>query len=120
MWIDFRLSFYRLRLYLLNSSWVLTIAGFLSGVIAGGFIGWVVGRLLFPASSGQIFLVRAGRAALPLTLRATMVPAVLAGVGLSIVISLFFGAPLWPLAVLSGTVIAVTVGLLFGLSSALM
>ncbi|MBD9391872.1 hypothetical protein [Acidovorax sp. ACV01] len=103
----------------LNSAWGPMFIGALAGAFVGAAIGWALGRLWFPASSGQVFVVRAGRSALLLTLRAALAPALLAGIGLSILAAVSFGASAWPYAVLSGAMVAVAVGLLFGLGSAL-
>lgn len=74
---------------------------------------------MFPSASGTLFVVRAGKAAVPLTLQAALVPSVLIGLGFSFAIALVGGAPLWPEPLLSGAVVALAVGLLFGLGAAL-
>jgi hypothetical protein len=103
----------------LKSSWSFALLGALGGAALGFCVGWAVGRLLFPAISGNVFVVRAGAAALPLTLRASLVASVLAGLGLSVGSAFFFGAAVWPSAVLSGAAVAIAVGLFFGLGAAL-
>jgi hypothetical protein len=50
-----------------------SIAGLIGGVAIGWCIGELVGRLLFPASSGNKMIAKWGSAALPLTLKGNIV-----------------------------------------------
>jgi len=63
-------------------------AGVLFGAGIGLASGVVFGRLVFPASSGNAVVVRAGSAALPKTLFAALVPSLIVGAGIAVVTSL--------------------------------
>ena len=102
-----------------HSSWGIVFFGLLTGALAGGLIGRGIGRRVFLASTGEVFVALAGRSALPLTLRAALIPAILAAVVLNVAVALFVGAPLWSSAIVS-VAFAVPVGLFFGFGSALL
>lgn len=108
-----------LGLYFASNSWVLIAVGLLVGAVSGAVMGKLLGWVMFPSASGTLFVVRAGKAAVPLTLQAALVPSVLIGLGFSLAIALVGGAPLWPEPLLSGAVVALAVGLLFGFGAAL-
>lgn len=99
--------------------WALVLLGLVAGAIAAGLLGIGIGRKAFPATAGQVFVVLAGRSALPLTLRAAVVPAVIAVVAVNVAGSLLVGAPLL-FAVLASAPVAVLVGVVFGYGSALL
>lgn len=50
-----------------------SIAGLIGGIAVGWCIGTLVGRLLFPASSGNTMIAKWGPASLPLTLKGNIV-----------------------------------------------
>ena len=52
---------------------VASIAGLIGGAAIGWCIGSIVGRLLFPASSGNTMIAKWGPASLPLTLKGNIV-----------------------------------------------
>jgi hypothetical protein len=100
----------------LSSSYV--IAEIAAGSFGGFGAGSILARILFPVQPGHVFVVRRARNALPLTLRAALVPfiitafcavAIIAAVGLS------------PLStgLLVGTLVAVLIGCVIGCASAL-
>jgi len=104
-----------------NASWWLIALGVVVGLMVGLLAGKALGHALTPASApGQVLVVLAGRTALPLTLRAALIPAALVGLGLSAATAFAFGTPMWPDALLAGLSTAVAVGLIFGLGSALL
>ena len=104
-----------------NASWWLIALGVVMGLVVGLLAGKALGHLLIPASApGQVLVVRAGRSALPLTLRAALIPAALVGLGLSAAAAFAFGTPMWPGALLTGLSTAIAIGLIFGLGSALL
>ena len=70
-----------------------------ASTIVGMFFGALAGRLMFPAGRGHLRVIRAGRSALPTTLRATIVSGLL-GALLSLAAAwLLAGVPPSPLLV---------------------
>jgi hypothetical protein len=106
-------------LWRVNSPWSGVLLGLVAGAVTGGILGRVIGRSTFPASSGQALVVPAGRAALPFTLRASLISSALAGAALSFAVALLFDAQLLPV-VLTALCFATIVGLIFGFGAALL
>lgn len=105
-------------LYRAGLSGLYVSAGAGAGGLGGFGAGSILARILFPARPGHVFVVRRERRALPLTLRAGLVPsiitalcavAVIAAVGLS---SLCTG-------LLVGCLAAISIGCVIGCASAL-
>jgi len=104
---------YRARLSVLPVVGGIAVAG-----LVGMAAGWIFARAYFPARPGHVFVVRRGRSALPLTLRAALIPSLTLGVFAAVTITLLGFSPLGT-GLLIGTVVAASVGCVFGSGSAL-
>lgn len=91
-----------------------------ASTIVGMFFGALAGRLMFPAGRGHLRVIRAGRSALPTTLRATIVPGLL-GALLSLASAWFLaGVPPSPLLVGVALLPALVVATLVAFAAALL
>jgi hypothetical protein len=96
-----------------NVPW--SIAGFVVGGITGFGIGLALGLLIFPASSGQVIIVKLGPGALAATLRGTLLGAVISGlVAAAIPAGLFGQSPKLMMFASIGCGIGVVVGAVLG------
>ena len=104
---------YRARLPILAIVGGIALAG-----LVGMTAGWIFARAYFPARPGHVFVVRRGRSALPLTLRAALIPSVILGVLVAATITLLGYSP-FGTGLLVGTVVAASFGCVVGSCSAL-
>jgi hypothetical protein len=93
-------------------------AGVALAALGGIGIGWIFARAYFPARPGHVFVVLRERNALPLTLRATLIPSLILSISAAVTITLVGLSPLGA-GLLVGTVVAISVGCLIGTASAL-
>ncbi len=89
------------------------------GAILGLIIGMVLSRILFPATQGNVVVVKVGTASLPQTFKAALGAAVPASILASILCALVLHAPImqgvWP-AVVTGSIIGICWALLASLT----
>lgn len=107
-----------LCVFLAGSGFVVALCAFLGGCVVGYVVGLFMGRAMFPASKGNLLVVKVGRSAIPWTLKAAILPAVVASLlgatGTLLMIGgdpliVFFAAPA------AGIVSAIVYGLLAAL-----
>lgn len=95
----------------------------LGALLPGGLVGFVigtgVGRLLYPAAEGNVLVVKAGQAALPVTLKAALAGAISSSILVAASLAMF-ATPGQRLIVFAGGVLAgIIVGILWGSAAAL-
>jgi hypothetical protein len=105
-------------LYRARLSGLQIVTGLAVAALVGIGIGSIFARTFFPVRPGHVFVVRRERSALPLTLRAALIPSLIAAVSAAVTITLLGLSPLGA-ALLIGAVVATSVGCLFGSGSAL-
>jgi len=86
--------------WLLQHEIVLSAITALGGGVVGYITGMLIGRIVFPATSDNIVVAKAGVASLPLTLKGGIPGAIIASVLVSVLASLIMKNPimagLWP------------------------
>jgi len=104
-----------------NQSWWLTLAAFVIGAVVCWFLARRIGPLVFPATQfDDIFVVKAGTSAIPLTLKAAFIGSSTALIFCNFLYAFILGGP--SLFVSTGvivTLISLIVGGLWGMLSAL-
>lgn len=60
---------------------------FFGGAVMGWIIGTLVGKIIFPATSGNVVITKVGVGSLPMTLRGNVVAALLSGLAVSVLIA---------------------------------
>jgi hypothetical protein len=105
-------------LYRAGLSSLQIVAGVALAALGGIAIGWIFSRTYFPARPGHVFVVRRESSALPLTLRAALIPSVVLGASAAATMALLGLSPLRA-GLLVATGVATLVGCLIGSASAL-
>jgi hypothetical protein len=105
-------------LHHVGASWPRISGGVIMGAIGGAGSGSMFARTFFPARPGHMFVVRRESSALPLTLRATLIPCLVTALCAATVMAQMDLSP-WGTGLVIGTVIAVLVGSAMGSASAL-
>ena len=65
--------------------------GLLGGAVIGWIVGMLVGKIIFPATSGNVVITKVGAGSLSMTLRGNVVAALLTGLVVSLLIAFLTG-----------------------------
>ena len=66
----------------------LSLFALLAGAITGWIVGSVVGKMMFPAKDGYVFVAKAGLSSLPLTLKGNLVATFLTSITIAVLVAL--------------------------------
>ncbi len=104
-----------------NHTWWLSLAAFIIGAILCWFIAKNIGKFVFPTEKeGDVFVVKAGASALPLTLKSAIIGSIVALIICGYAFALILGgSELMASTWLIVTIVSVVVGGLGGVLSAL-
>lgn len=97
---------------------VLSSVALLGGAVTGWIVGTLVGKIIFPATDGNVVVAKAGPASLPMTLKGNLVATLLTGIVVSILIVLLTKTDFKVIAPASIGA-AVLVGIIFALLASL-
>lgn len=74
--------------------WTYSTAGFFAGGLSGYFVGSVVGAVLFPASTGNVMVAKAGVESLSSTLKGCLVASILTALIVGIIAAIITHIPI--------------------------
>jgi hypothetical protein len=78
-----------ISLWVMRHRLLTSLGALLLGGLVGFVIGTGVGRLLYPAAEGNVLVVKAGQAALPVTLKAALAGAICSSIFVAACLAIF-------------------------------